>query len=195
MPWRSLRGDAQRIVERVTPLLYDSQSVTARCARRDRGRLLSRSKGFRRGPLGARGRQHPALRGRVAKRRGGHLCRGRAAPGRRHPRPVQLGARKLARDDAAVLSNVRISLQSHAAPSARPSLLDDRLQPRRQGRHPQRDRRADAHQRPAIAALAGRAGNRRGGLHVRCLRLPSEGDPRPTDPVVQVGALPGRCAR
>ena len=153
----------------------------ARRARCDRGGLLSRSPSFRRGTVGARGRQHFAFRGGAAEWGGRNLCRGRVAPGGGHPRPVQLRACKLARDDAAVLPNLRISLQSHAAASARPPLLDDRLQPRRQDRHPQRDRRADAHQRPAIPALARGAGNRRGRFHVRCMRLPPEGDPRSTD--------------
>ena len=154
VPMGSLQSDAQRIVERVDTAPVRLAEAPPVGARRGRGRLLPGSQGFRRGPLGARGRQHRSVRGGAAKRGGRHLRRGRAARGRGHPWPVQLGACEPARDDPALLSNLRISLQSHAAPAARPSLLDDRLQPCRQGRHPERDHRADASQRPAIQTLA-----------------------------------------
>ncbi len=76
----------------------------------------------------------------------------RAAPGLGHPRPVQLRARQFSRDDAALLPDLRVPVQPDAAASAGPSLLDDRLQSRRQGRDPERDRRADAPKRPAASS-------------------------------------------
>ena len=190
VPWRDLHSDAQRIVERLQSAAVRAQEISPPVALDvvEAGFFRDRS-AFVVGRWVRARRQHRAVRGGAAERSARHLRRSGSAPGRRHPRPVQLGACQPARDDAALLSNLRISLQSDAAPPARASLLDDRLQPCRQGRHPERDRRADARQRTAVQALAGRAGNRRGRLHVRCLRLPSEGDPRPADPLVQMGAI------
>ena len=89
----------------------------------------------------------------------GHLRRCGAASSRGHSWPVQLGAGQFSRHHAPLLSNLRVSLQPHAAAAAGSPLFDDRLQSRRQGRDPERDHRADACERTALPALARRPGD------------------------------------
>ena len=145
--------------------------------------------------MGAQRRQHRAVRGCAFEQPHGHIRRCGIASGLRHPQPLQFGSREFSRDHAALLSNLRISLQPDAAPSARTSLFNHRLQPRRQGRDPQRDHGTDAAQRPEIPALAGSARHRRARLHIRRMRISPESDSRSPHHVVQMGSVSGRGRR
>ena len=151
------QGDSQRIVERVESLLYGSPGDPLPVALdvveagffRDRSAFV----------VGRWVRSDDSIVPFVVALQNGsagHLRRCGAASSRGHPRPVQLGAGQLSRHHAALLSNLRISLQPHAAAAARSPLFDDRLQPCRQGRHPERDHRADARERTTLPALARR---------------------------------------